>query len=99
MTACLWNLLYFLSEDEGVAAGALAGAGVAAAAAGAAGAVVGAAPASPPPSLFAAVSGFTEPYPSAYQPPPFIEKAGAEMTRFNSPPQCGQVVISGSENF
>jgi len=89
-----------LSEDDaGAAAGALAGAGVDAAAAGAAGAVVGAAAASPLPSLFAAAGGFTEPYPSAYQPPPFIEKAGAEITRFNSPPQCGQVVISGSENF
>ncbi len=51
-----------------------------------------------PPSLDAA-AGLAEPYPSAYQPPPFNENAGAEMTRFSAPPQCGQVVISGSENF
>jgi hypothetical protein len=35
----------------------------------------------------AAAAGFAELYPSAYQPPPFMENAGAEMTRFNSPPQ------------
>jgi hypothetical protein len=44
-------------------------------------------------------AGFAEPYPSAYQPPPLSEKAGAESTRTNTPPQCGHVVISGSENF
>ncbi len=44
-------------------------------------------------------AGLAEPYPSAYQPPPFSENAGAEMTRFSDPPQCGQIVISGSENF
>lgn len=54
----------------------------------------GAEPVSP-----AAAAGFAEPYPSAYQPPPLSAKAGAESTRVNAPPQCGHVVISGSENF
>ena len=81
----------YLSEDELAAgAGALTGA----AAGAAAGALAGAAAESP-----AAAAGLAEAYPSAYQPPPFMENAGAEMTRFSSPPQCGQIVISGSENF
>ena len=95
---------------SGEAAGALAAgvdagaaAAVAAPAAGAAAAVF-----DPPVSAFVPPSpappseldaGFTDPYPSAYQPPPFIENAGAEITRFSSPPQCGQTVISRSENF
>jgi hypothetical protein len=80
---------YFSDPPE--LAGALA-AGVAA------GAAAGAAAAAGAPSPLAA-AGFVDPYPSAYQPPPFIANAGAEITRFTSPPQCGQVVISGSENF
>jgi hypothetical protein len=39
------------------------------------------------------------PYPSANQPPPLKEIAGAETTRSSEPPQCGHSVISGSENF
>ena len=51
-----------------------------------------------PDSLFDAL-GAELPYPSAYQPPPLKEIAGAEMTRSSGPPQCGQMVISVSENF
>jgi hypothetical protein len=87
---------YFFSLDA--AAGAAAGAGAvdaAGALAPASAVAAGAALASPE----AVGAGFADPYPSAYQPPPFSANAGAEMTRFSSPPQCGQVVISGSENF
>jgi hypothetical protein len=52
-----------------------------------------------PPSLDPAALGFALPYPSAYQPPPLKAIAGAEMTRSRPPPQLGQIVISGSENF
>jgi hypothetical protein len=52
-----------------------------------------------PLSLDPAAFGFAFPYPSAYQPPPLKAIAGAEMTRSNGPPQLGQIVISGSENF
>jgi hypothetical protein len=92
---------YFLSElaAADVAAGAAAAGlgaetGVASLAAG----LVEASGAPVEPSVEEA-AGFAEPYPSAYQPPPFKEKAGAEMTRLSAPPQCGQDVISGSENF
>jgi len=91
-----------------VAGAAAAGALAAGAAAGAlspeppldpaAGAAAGAAPSladSPP----AAAGGFTEPYPSLYHPPPAKWTAGAVMVRSSTPPQCGQTVISGSENF
>ena len=43
--------------------------------------------------------GFALPYPSAYHPPPLKLIAGAEITRSSFSPQCGQAVISGSENF
>jgi len=95
------SCLYFLSAlaDGALGAGVLAGAAGADAGAEAAESLpvefaVGAAADSPP-----AAAGFAEPYPSAYQPPPFSEKAGAESTRASAPPQCGQAVISGSENF
>ncbi len=82
------HVLYF-SEDA-----ALDGAGAAGAAAGASALF---APEASPLSPLAA--GFADPYPSAYHPPPFSENAGAVITRLTAPPQCGQVVISGSENF
>ncbi len=50
-------------------------------------------------SLDPAAAGFALPYPSANQPPPLNEIAGAEITRSNAPPHFGQIVISGSENF
>jgi hypothetical protein len=40
-----------------------------------------------------------EEYKSLYQPPPAKLKAGAVIVRSNAPPQCGQTVSSGSENF
>jgi hypothetical protein len=43
--------------------------------------------------------GLALPYPSAYHPPPLKETAGAERTRSSLPAQWGQTVISGSENF
>jgi len=43
--------------------------------------------------------GLALPYPSAYQPPPLKEIAGAEITRLRLPPQWGHPVISASENF
>ena len=55
-----------------------------------------AAPSPDPPEL---VPGFAFPYPSANQPPPLNEIAGADITRSSSPPHFGQTVISGSENF
>ena len=54
--------------------------------------------ASPLPSLLEA-DGLALPYPSANQPPPLKEMAGAETTRSNGPPQSGHSVISGSEYF
>ena len=85
---------YFLSEDD---AGAL-GAEAAGAAAGVADGVAAAGEAAVA-SAELDGEGLAEAYPSAYQPPPLRAKAGAVMTRFNSPLQCGQTVISGSENF
>ncbi len=38
-------------------------------------------------------------YKSLYQPPPLKLIAGAVSTRSSIPPQCGQTVISVSENF
>ena len=46
------------------------------------------------------VAGFlAEEYRSAYHPPPLNDTAGAVSTRSSVPLQCGQIVISGSENF
>ena len=50
-------------------------------------------------SLEELAAGLAEAYPSAYQPPPLKAIAGAETTRSSVPPQWGQIVISGSENF
>lgn len=47
------------------------------------------------PELF----GFALEYKSEYHPPPLKLTAGAESTRSRCPLQCGQIVISGSENF
>ena len=44
-------------------------------------------------------AGFGLEYRSLYHPLPLNETAGAEMTRSSGPLQCGQFVISGSENF
>jgi hypothetical protein len=45
-------------------------------------------------------AGFlAEEYRSAYHPPPLNDTAGAVSTRSSVPLQCGQIVISGSENF
>jgi hypothetical protein len=45
-------------------------------------------------------AGFLEEeYRSAYHPPPLNDTAGADTTRSSVPLQCGQIVISGSENF
>jgi hypothetical protein len=45
-------------------------------------------------------AGFlAEEYRSAYHPPPLNDTAGAVTTRSSVPLQCGQIVISGSENF
>jgi hypothetical protein len=43
--------------------------------------------------------GFALEYKSAYHPPPLKLTAGAESTLSKCPLQCGQIVISGSENF
>jgi len=43
--------------------------------------------------------GFGLEYRSEYHPPPLKLTAGAESTRSRCPLQCGQIVISGSENF
>jgi hypothetical protein len=44
-------------------------------------------------------AGFTEAYPSLYQPPPLNEMAAAVIVRSSGPPQVGQTVRSASENF
>lgn len=87
--------------DDGAAEEALA----AGAAAGAASDLFGAEavsapslwPAAAPSPLLAA--GFAEEYRSLYQPEPLNWMAGAVSVRSRVPPQCGQVVSSGSENF
>jgi hypothetical protein len=89
----------YLGTDAGAGAGVLAaGAAAESPLEGAGELDGGAAPESPPDSLFEDL-GAELPYPSAYQPPPLKAMAGAEMTRSSGPPQCGQMVISGSENF
>ncbi len=50
---------------------------------------------SPPPDA----PGFTDEYPSLYQPPPLNEIAAAVIVRSSLPPHCGQTVRSASENF
>jgi len=88
-----------LSDEVEDAAGVGAAAGAAAAGVDDSADALAAGALSPPDDSLELAAGFADPYPSLYQPPPFSEKAGAEMTRFSAPPQCGQMVISGSENF
>ncbi len=49
--------------------------------------------------LSPAAFGFALEYRSEYHPPPLKLTAGTESTRSRCPLQCGQIVISGSENF
>jgi len=101
-------MAYFLSEpeDAGAEAGAAEAlevdAGDESLLAEAAAATEGTSDEVVPPSLLLSLldaDGLALPYPSAYQPPPLKAIAGAEMTRSSRPPQCGQTVISVSENF
>ena len=92
-------------EDE-VLEELAAGAGAAAADAGAEppSALAAGAAASPPLAAGAAspvlaAGGLGEEYRSLYHPAPLNWIAGAVMVRPKTPPQCGQVVSSGSENF
>lgn len=51
------------------------------------------------PPLLLAAAGFGDEYRSLYHPLPLNCTAGAVSVRSSSPPQCGQTVNSGSENF